>query len=79
VLHLVTSIALEAMVGMESANVLLDRSGVVLTEGPFGPPTFRYGDLIKWMEDHRVEFNLWLEEFDPVLKRPPGQADISTV
>ncbi len=64
--------------GMESATVLLKRSGVHLTEGSDGQPTFRYGDLIEWMESHETDFEQWAEEFDPVLsrsKRPGDEGD----
>jgi excisionase family DNA binding protein len=61
--------------GMESAIALLDRSGVVQTDGPIGPPTFRYGDLIEWMESHGSEFEQWLEEFDPTVRRRSSQPD----
>jgi len=59
--------------GMESASALLERSGVVLTENADGPPTFRYGDLIEWMETHNADFHQWAEEFDQVLKRRSDQ------
>jgi hypothetical protein len=61
--------------GMESATALLDRSGVVLTDGSVGPPTFRYGDLIEWMEGHGSEFERWLEEFDPTFRDRRGQTE----
>jgi hypothetical protein len=51
--------------GLDSATTLLDRSGVSLTEGSDGHATFRYGDLIEWMESHETEFEQWTEEFDP--------------
>lgn len=53
--------------GTESATALLDRSGVAFTEGNDGEMSFRYGDLIEWMENNEVAFHQWAEEFDPVL------------
>jgi excisionase family DNA binding protein len=53
--------------GIESAKALLDQSGVVFTEGSDGEMTFRYGDLIEWMEHNEAAFHQWAEEFDPVL------------
>jgi len=53
--------------GVESATALLDQSGVVFTEGTDGQMTFRYGDLVEWMENNEVAFQEWAEEFDPVL------------
>jgi hypothetical protein len=55
--------------GLESATVLLERSGVAMTEGSDRQPTFRYGDLVEWMKNHGTEFEKWVEEFDPVLNR----------
>lgn len=55
--------------GMDSATALIERSGVPLTEDAKGQVTFRYGDLVSWMEGHTAQFEQWLEEFDPVLKR----------
>jgi excisionase family DNA binding protein len=55
--------------GFDSATALLKRSGVALTEGSDGQPTFRYGDIVEWMETHESEFAQWTEEFDPVLNR----------
>jgi hypothetical protein len=40
-----------------------------------GFPTFRYGDLIEWMEGYEAEFEQWLEEFDPILRRRSSQPD----
>jgi excisionase family DNA binding protein len=53
--------------GLESARALLERSGIALTEGTDGQATFRYGDLVEWMEANRDRFQEWAEEFDPVL------------
>jgi excisionase family DNA binding protein len=53
--------------GAESAVALMERSGVALTEGEDGQTTFRYGDLIEWMENNNAAFQQWAEEFDPVL------------
>jgi hypothetical protein len=54
----------------------VERSGVPLAGGVGADTqsTFRYGDLIAWMEDHRSDFDQWAEEFDPVLKRHFDQA-----
>lgn len=65
----------ERWYGLVSATALLERAGIALTNDAGGPPTFRYGDLISWMESHTAEFELWLEEFDPVLKRRGGDED----
>ena len=53
---------------MEAASALLERSGVTLTETSDGPPTFRYGDLIEWMQAHNADFHRWAEDYDPVLR-----------
>jgi excisionase family DNA binding protein len=55
--------------GLDSATALLERAGVALTEDTTGQETFRYGDLVSWMEGNKAEFQQWLEEFDPMLKR----------
>jgi hypothetical protein len=49
-------------------TVLIEWSGVALTEGAEGQITFRYGDLIEWTEKHEAKFHQWMEECDPVLK-----------
>ena len=54
--------------GMESANALLKRSGTALSEDTDGQATFRYGDLMTWVETHHEQFQEWLEQVDPVLK-----------
>jgi excisionase family DNA binding protein len=58
----------EQWYGPESAKDLLERACIVLTEGASGEATFRYGDLVSWMESNTSEFERWLEEFDPTLK-----------
>jgi hypothetical protein len=46
----------------------MERSGAALTDGEeAGRITFRYGDLIEWMEDNNQQFEQWAEEFDQVL------------
>ncbi len=55
--------------GMESARALLDRSGIELTNDTDGHDRFRYGDLVEWMEGNRDQFDQWVTEFDPHLKR----------
>jgi len=55
--------------GLASATALMERSGVVLTKDADGRRTFRYGDLVEWMERNDARFTQWLEEFDPVLKQ----------
>jgi excisionase family DNA binding protein len=55
--------------GLESAADLLELSGVALTDGSDGRSTFRYGDIVEWVESHGTEFEQWVEEFDPVLNR----------
>jgi hypothetical protein len=52
---------------MDSANALLELAGIALTEVSTGQATFRYGDLVSWMENNTAEFEKWLEEFDPTL------------
>ncbi len=59
----------EQWYGYDSATALLDRAGVALTEDASGKAAFRYGDLVSWMESNTAEFELWLEEFDPTLRR----------
>jgi excisionase family DNA binding protein len=59
----------ERWYGLESATALLGRAGVRLTEDAAGQTTFRYGDLVSWMEGNETDFEQWLEEFDPILKR----------
>jgi excisionase family DNA binding protein len=61
----------ESWWGLESATALLERSGIALTDGSDGQSTFRYGDLIEWMENNTAAFDQWAEEFDPVLN-PSG-------
>ena len=53
--------------GLESARALIERSGVALQEGEDGQMTFRYGDLVEWMEGNSQAFHEWVEEFDPQL------------
>lgn len=53
--------------GLDSARALLQRAGVALTEDTSGAQTFRYGDLVEWMESHRTEFDQWRHDFDPSL------------
>jgi excisionase family DNA binding protein len=61
--------------GPESATALIERSGVVLSPSPDGEPSFRYGDLVEWMERNGDQFEEWTNEFDPVLKRAPSSGD----
>lgn len=61
--------------GLDSATALLGRAGIALTEDAAGQATFRYGDLVSWMESHSAEFEQWLEEFDPILKRRASAED----
>jgi excisionase family DNA binding protein len=65
----------ESWHGLESATVLIQRSGIALTVGSDGQSTFRYGDLVEWMENNETEFHRWLEEFDPVLKGSSGRGE----
>jgi len=58
----------EQWYGLDSATALAERAGIALAEGAAGQATFRYGDLVSWMENHKAEFEQWLEEFDPSLK-----------
>ena len=53
--------------GPESATAILELSGVALTHGSGDQPTFRYDDLVEWMESHSAQFEQWLEKYDPVL------------
>jgi excisionase family DNA binding protein len=55
--------------GTESATALVERSGISLIEGTDGQATFRYGDLLEWVENNNEQFDRWAEDFDPVLKR----------
>ena len=59
----------ERWYGIHSATSLLERADIALTEDAAGQATFRYGDLVSWMESNKAEFQQWLEEFDPILKR----------
>jgi excisionase family DNA binding protein len=54
--------------GIASATALIERSGIALTIDAGGQTTFRYGDLVSWMESHTAEFEQWVEQFDPMLK-----------
>jgi excisionase family DNA binding protein len=65
----------EQWYGLDSATALLERAGIALTEGSSGQATFRNGDLISWMESNKAQFEQWLEEFDPILKRSPDKAE----
>ena len=53
--------------GLESATALMERASIALTENDDGQMTFRYGDLVEWMESNSAGFEQWTEEFDPVL------------
>jgi excisionase family DNA binding protein len=55
--------------GLDSASALLERAGIVLSEGADGQMTFRYGDIVEWMENHHEQFEEWVERFDPMLMR----------
>ena len=57
--------------GLDSATALLDHADITMMKDAAGQSTFRYGDLVSWMERHTAEFERWLEEFDPVLKGKP--------
>lgn len=61
--------------GLASATALMERSGVALTEDADGQQTFRYGDLVEWMETNDAQFKQWLEKYDPVLKQGNDRAD----
>jgi len=63
----------ESWWGLESANTLLERAGIALTEGSDGQSAFRYGDLVEWMEGNKTAFEQWLTKYDPVLNRSGGQ------
>jgi excisionase family DNA binding protein len=65
----------EQWYGLDSATALLEHTGIELKEDAAGRTTFRYGDLVSWMESHTAEFHHWLEEFDPTLKRRGGHED----
>jgi len=60
--------------GLEAASVLLQRAGIDLSEGADGQATFRYGDIVEWMESHRDQFDEWVEQSDPTFKRSRGNA-----
>lgn len=51
--------------GVDSAKALLELAGVVMTADSGGQETFRYGDLVSWVEGHQTEFRQWLQQFDP--------------
>lgn len=61
--------------GLDSATALLERSGVAVESDSSGQVTFRYGDLIEWMEHNRNQFEKWTTEFDPGLKRRSAADD----
>jgi excisionase family DNA binding protein len=65
----------EQWFGLDSARALLERAGIVLAEDAVGEATFRYRDLVSWMENNTSEFEQWLEEFDPALKRRIDETD----
>lgn len=65
----------ERWYGVESATSLLQRAGIALTEDADGLTKFRYGDLVSWMESNTADFEQWLEEFDPMLKRRVSDED----
>ena len=54
--------------GVESAKALLERAGASLTRDASGQDTFRYGDVVAWMESNHEAFEQWLADFDPSLK-----------
>lgn len=55
--------------GEESATALLRLSEIELSSSADAPASFRYGDLIEWVEQNKDGFSQWLEAFDPILKR----------
>lgn len=61
--------------GLDSATALLERSGVALESDSSGRVTFRYGDLVEWMEHNRNQFEEWTTEFDPGLSRRSASDD----
>lgn len=62
--------------GLESATALMERAGIVLTEDDDARMTFRYGDLVEWMESNSSGFEQWTEEFDPVLNGSGRRKDV---
>lgn len=46
-----------------------------MRSAPGAQDTFRYGDLVEWVESHQAEFEGWLEEFDPTLSRASDPKD----
>jgi hypothetical protein len=54
---------------LDSANALLARSGIVKEDAPGTGSTFRYGDLLDWVDANPEAFNQWLQDFDPVFNR----------
>jgi|GEM_PF-1720432 excisionase family DNA binding protein len=63
--------------GLDSATSLLKRADIALSENATGQATFRYGDLTSWIESNKAEFENWLEEFDPILKRRRDEDDLT--
>lgn len=63
----------ERWYGTDSAANLIDRAGIILSEGGNGRQVFRYGDLLAWMEGHNAEFAQWLEEFGSAPKGGSSQ------
>ena len=61
--------------GLQSAIVLIGRSGVELAATPDRQETFRYGDLTEWAENNPNDFNRWCQDFDPVLRRGSTSGD----
>ena len=55
--------------GFDSANALLLRSEVVMEEDSVRGSTFRYGDLLIWVDANPEDFSQWLHEFDPVFNQ----------
>jgi excisionase family DNA binding protein len=55
--------------GPDSATALVERAVIAVTEEAAGQPTFRYGDLVSWMQSHTAEFQQWLKDFDSTSKR----------
>ena len=54
--------------GVDSAKALLERASVTLSNDASGKETFRYGDVVTWMESNQQAFERRLEDFDPSLK-----------
>lgn len=65
--------------GPESARALLDAAGVEMNDVGAEGQTFRYGDLLTWVDENKEGFHEWLEKFDPYLNQHSDNAGEANV